>query len=330
MMRRREFITLLGGAAAAAWPVAARAQQSERMRRIGVVMAYAESDANGQVQFKAFREHLQKLGWTEGTNLRIDLRFGAGDPVRIRQLAKELLSLGPDLMVGNSNVVTTILQSEVHTLPLVFVSVSDPIGSGFIADLARPGGNITGFANFQASMGGKWLEKLLEIAPLVQRVGLVYHPEPPNFGYLKSAEAAAPPLKIKLDGLPVHSRAEIEQALDTFGREPRGGLIIAPNVVTFANSSLIVAMAERYRLPAIYPFAYYAKEGGLISYGFDAVDQFRQGAVYADKILRGAKPSDLPVQHPSKFEIVINLKTARSLGLEFPPTLIALADEVIE
>jgi putative ABC transport system substrate-binding protein len=328
-MKRREFIALLGGTAAA-WPVAATAQQSERMRRIGVVMAYAESDPNGQVQFRAFREHLQKLGWTEGTNLRIDLRFGAGDPVRIRQLAKELLSLGPDLMVGNSNVVTTILQSEVRTLPLVFVSVSDPIGSGFIADLARPGGNITGFANFQASMGGKWLEKLLEIAPLVQRVGLVYHPEPPNFGYLRSAEADAPPLNIKLDGLPVHGRAEVEQALETFAREPRGGLIVAPNVVTFANSSLIVALAERYRLPAIYPFAYYAKEGGLISYGFDAIDQFRQGAVYADKILRGAKPSDLPVQHPSKFEIVINLKTAKSLGLEFPPTLIALADEVIE
>jgi putative tryptophan/tyrosine transport system substrate-binding protein len=258
--KRREFITLLGGAAAA-WPIVARAQQSERMRRIGVVMAYAESDPNGQVQFRALREHLQRLGWTEGTNLRINLRFGAGDPVRIRQLAKELLSLGPDLMVSNSNVVTTILQSEVHTLPLVFVSVSDPIGSGFIADLARPGGNITGFANFQASMGGKWLEKLLEIAPLVQRVGLVYHPEPPNFGYLRSAEAVAPPLKIKLDGLPVHGRAEIEQALETFAREPRGGLIIAPNVVTFANSSLIVALAERYRLPAIYPFTTPKKAG---------------------------------------------------------------------
>jgi putative tryptophan/tyrosine transport system substrate-binding protein len=256
-MRRRQFIRLLGGAAA--WPLAASAQQGERVRRIGVVMAYAESDPNGQVQIRGFREHLQKLGWTEGINLRIDLRFGAGDPVRIRQLAKELLSLGPDLMVSNSNAVTAILQSEVQTLPLVFVSVSDPIGSGFIADLARPGGNITGFANFQASMGGKWLEKLLEIAPLVQRVGLVYHPEPPNVGYLRSAEAAAPPLKIKLDGLPVLGTADVEQAFETFAHEPRGGLIIAPNVVTFANSSLIVALAERYRLPAIYPFAYYAK-----------------------------------------------------------------------
>jgi len=255
--------------------LAARAQQ--RVRRIGMVMAYAESDPNGQMQVAAFREHLQKLGWTEGSNLRIDLRFGAGDPVRIRELARELMSLGPDLMVANSNLVTTILQSEVRTMPLVFVSVSDPIGSGFVTDLARPGGNVTGFANFQPSMGGKWLEMLLEIAPRSERVGLVYHPEPPNY---------------------------------------RGGLIVAPNVVTFANSSLIVTLAERHRLPAIYPFAYYAKEGGLISYGFDAADQFRQGAVYADKILRGSKPPDLPVQHPTKFEIVINLKTAKALGLD--------------
>jgi putative tryptophan/tyrosine transport system substrate-binding protein len=325
-MRRREFIALLGGVAAL--PLAARAQQ--RVRRIGVVMAYAESDPNGRMQITAFREHLQELGWIEGSNLRLDLRFGAGDPVRIRELAKELLSLGPDLMVSNSNLVTTILQSEVRTLPLVFVSVSDPIGSGFVADLARPGGNVTGFANFQASMGGKWLEKLLEIAPQLDRVGLVYHPEPPNFGYLKSAEAAAPSLKIKLDGLPVRSRADIEQALERFGREPRGGLIVAPNVVTFANSSLVVALAKHYRLAAIYPFAYYAEEGGLISYGFDAADQFRQGAVYVDKILRGAKPSQLPVQHPTKFQIVINLKTAKLLGIEVPLHLQQLADEVIE
>jgi putative ABC transport system substrate-binding protein len=326
-MRRRAFITLLGGAVAI-WPLAARAQQ--RIRRIGVVMAYAESDSNGQIQVAAFREHLRKLGWTEGSNLRMDLRFGAGDPVRIRELARELLSLGPDLMVSNSNLVTTILQSEVKTVPLVFVSVSDPIGSGFVADLARPGGNVTGFANFQPSMGGKWLEKLLEIAPRIERVGLVYHPEPPNYGYLKSAETAAPLRNSKLSGLPVRDKADIEQALETFGREPRGGLIVAPNVVTFANSSLIVALADRYRLPAIYPFAYYAKEGGLISYGFDAADQFRQGAVYADKILRGSRPSDLPVQHPTKFEIVVNLKTAKQLGLDVPLQLQQLADEVIE
>jgi putative ABC transport system substrate-binding protein len=328
-MRRRDFITLLGGAAAA-WPLMARAQQPERMRRIGVVMAYAGSDPNGQVQVAAFRQALQKLGWIEGRNIRIDFRYAFDDSARVRALAVELLGLKPDLMVSNSNFITAILQSEVHSVPLVFVSVSDPIGSGFIKDLAQPGGNITGFANFQPTMGGKWLEKLREIAPQVERVGLMLHPEPPNIGYLKSAEAAAPSLKIKLVGLEVRNSTEIERVLATFVGEPNGGLIIAPNVVTFANSGLIVALAARYRLPAIYPFAFYAKAGGLISYGFDASDQFRQGAVYADKILRGAKPADLPVQHPTKFELVINLKTAKLLGLEMPLQLQQLADEVIE
>jgi putative tryptophan/tyrosine transport system substrate-binding protein len=328
-MKRRQFITLLGGAAAA-WPLMARAQQPERMRRIGVVMAYAGSDPNGQVQVAAFRQALQKLGWIEGRNIRIDFRYASDDSARVRALAVELLGLKPDLMVSNSNFITAILQSEVHSIPLVFVSVSDPIGSGFIKDLAQPGGNITGFANFQPTMGGKWLEKLREIAPQVERVGLMLHPEPPNIGYLKSAEAAAPSLKIKLVGLEVRNSTEIERVLATFVGEPNGGLIIAPNVVTFANSGLIVALAARYRLPAIYPFAFYAKAGGLISYGFDASDQFRQGAVYADKILRGAKPADLPVQHPTKFELVINLKTAKLLGLEMPLQLQQLADEVIE
>jgi putative ABC transport system substrate-binding protein len=328
-MKRREFITLLGGAAAA-WPVAARAQQAERMRVIGVVMAYVESDPNGQVQVAAFRQQLQKLGWTEGSNIRIDFRYAADDPTRIRALALELLGLGPDLMVSNSNFVTTILQSEVRNIPLVFVSVSDPVGSGFVKDLARPGGNVTGFANFQPSMGGKWLETLREIAPRLERVGLMLRPEPPNIGYLKSAEAAAPSLKIKLVPLEVHSSTDIEGAFATFAGEPDSGLIVAPNAVAFANSDLIVALAARYRLPAIYPFAFYAKAGGLISYGFDAADQFRQGAVYADKLLRGAKPADLPVQHPTKFEIVVNLKAAKALGLDVPLQLQQLADEVIE
>jgi putative tryptophan/tyrosine transport system substrate-binding protein len=234
------------------------------------------------------------------------------------------------VMVSNSNFVTTILQSEIRSIPLVFVSVSDPIGSGFVKDLARPGGNITGFANFQPSMGGKWLEKLREIAPQVERVGLVLRPEPPNIGYLRSAEAAAPSFKVNLVGLEAQSRDEIERVVATFAAEPHGGLIIAPNVVNFANSDVIVALATRYRLPAIYPFAFYAKEGGLISYGFDAADQFRQGAIYVDKLLRGAKAADLPVQHPTKFEVVLNLKTARALGLEVPLHLQQLADEVIE
>ncbi len=328
-MRRREFIGLLGGSVVA-WPLTARAQQRGRMRRVGVVMAYAESDPNGQMQVAAFRQHLQRLGWTEGNNVQIDFRYAADDPARIRALAVELLSLGPDLLVSNSNLVTTILQSEVRGTPLVFVSVSDPIGSGFVKDLAQPGGNVTGFANFQPSMGGKWLEELREIAPQLERVGLVMHPEPPNIGYLTSAEVAASSLKIKLVGLEVRSSAEIERGLSMFAGEPQSGLIIAPNVVTFANSDLIVALAARYRLPAIYPFAFYAKAGGLISYGFDAADQFRQGAVYADKILRGAKPADLPVQHPTKFEMVINLKSAKALGLDVPLHLQQLADEVIE
>jgi putative ABC transport system substrate-binding protein len=328
-MMRREFIALLGSAAAA-WPLAARAQQPERMRRIGVVMAYTESDPNGQVQVGAFRQQLQKLGWMEGNNIQIDSRYAADDPARIRALAVELLGLRPDLMVSNSNLVTTILQSEVHSIPLVFVSVSDPIGSGFVKDLARPGGNVTGFANFQPSMGGKWLEKLREIAPQIERVGLVLRPEPPNIGYLKSAEAAAPSFGVKLVDLEAQSSSEIERVVATFAGEPHGGLIIAPNVVNFANSDLIVALAARYRMPAIYPFAFYAKQGGLISYGFDAADQFRQGAVYVDKILRGAKPTDLPVQHPTKFEIVVNLKTAKALGLDVPLLVQQLADEVIE
>jgi putative tryptophan/tyrosine transport system substrate-binding protein len=326
---RRKFITLLGGAAAV-WPLAARSQQPEQMRAIGVVMAYTENDPNGQLQVAAFRQHLQKLGWTEGKNIRIDFRYAADDATRIRALALELLGLRPDLMVSNSNFVTTIPQSEVHRIPLVFVSVSDPVGSGFVKDLARPGGNVTGFANFQPSMGGKWLETLREIAPQLVRVGLMLHPEPPNIGYLKSAEAAAPSLKVKLVSLEVRSSTDIERALATFGGGPSNGLVIAPNVVTFANSDLIVALAERHQLPAIYPFAFYARAGGLISYGFDAADQFRQGAVYADKLLRGANPADLPVQHPTKFEIVINLKTAKALTLDVPLQLQQLADEVIE
>jgi len=311
-------------------PLAARAQQPERMRKIGVVMAYKESDPNGQVQVEAFRQELQKLGWMEGRNVQINLRYAADDPARIRALAVELLGQTPDLMVSNSNFVTTILQSEVRGIPLLFVSVSDTIGSGFVQDLARPGGNVTGFANFQPSMGGKWLEKLREIAPRVERVGLLLRSEPPNIGYLKSAEAAAPSFRIRLVDLKAQSRSEIERVVTTFAAEPKGGLIVAPNVVNFANSDLIVALAARYRLPAIYPFAFYAKQGGLISYGFDAVDQFRQGAVYADKILRGAKAADLPVQHPTKFETIINLKAAKALGLTIPPTVLLQADQVIE
>ncbi|GLR85398.1 ABC transporter substrate-binding protein [Bradyrhizobium iriomotense] len=326
-VKRREFMSLLASAAAT-WPLVAFAQSPEHMRRIGVVMAYAEDDPNGQIQVEAFRETLATLGWVERKNVTIDVRYARGNPARARELGTELLRQGFDLMVSNSNLVTAILQTEVRTIPLVFISVSDPVGSGFVKELARPGGNITGFANFQPSMGSKWLEKLHELAPQVDRVGLLLHPEPPNFGYLKSAQEAAPSLNIRLFDLSVHDSAGIESALANFAGETRTGLIVAPNVVSFANSQLIVALAARYRLPAIYPFAFFAKEGGLISYGFDERDQFRQGAVYVDKILRGAKPADLPVQYPTKFDIVINLKTARALGIVVPLQLIP--DLVIE
>jgi ABC-type uncharacterized transport system substrate-binding protein len=328
-MRRREFIGLVGGAALA-WPHAATAQQPVRMRRIGVVMGYAESDPNGQLQVAAFRQQLERLGWVEGSNIRIDFRFAADAPERIRALALELLGLEPDVMVSNSNVVTTILQSEVRTIPLVFVSVSDPIGSGFVTDLARPTGNVTGFANFQPTMGSKWLDILRQIVPQLESVGLLLHPEPPNIGYLKSAETAALSFNIKLVSLAVESGAEIEGVLAKFAAERRAGLIVAPNVVTFANSDRIIGLAAQHRLPAIYPFAFYAKAGGLISYGFDAVAQFRQGAEYVNKLLRGAKPADLPVQYPTKFDVVVNLKTAKALGLTIPESFLSLADEVIE
>ena len=328
-VKRREFMGLLGSTAVA-WPVASFAQSAERTRRIGVLMAYAEDDPNGQIQIEAFRQRLRKLGWSEGGNITIDVRYAKDNVARVRELAADLLQHRPDLMVSNSNLVTTVLQTEVRSIPLVFISVSDPVGSGFVKELARPGGMITGFANFQPSMGSKWLEKLHEIAPQVERVGLLLHPEPPNFGYLRSAQEAAPSLKVRLIDLKVHDRSEIESALADFGGEGRSGLIVAPNFVSFANSELIVTLAARYRLPSIYPFAFFAKEGGLISYGFDERDQFRQGAVYVDKILKGAKPADLPVQYPTKFEIVINLKTAKELGLDVPLQVLQLADDLVE
>jgi putative tryptophan/tyrosine transport system substrate-binding protein len=327
-VKRREFITLLGGAATA-WPLAAHAQTSKRMRRVGVVMGYMERDPNGQLQVAAFRQQLQKFGWVEGSNLIIDFRYAADDADRIRTLARELLALAPDVMVSNSNLVTTILQSEIHTIPLVFISVSDPVGSGFVTDLARPTGNVTGFVNFQPTMGSKWLDILRQIAPHVDHAGLLLHPEPPNFGYLKSAEDAAPSFNIELVSLPVQGQADIESALGAMSVKPNAGLVVAPNAVTFANNNLIIALAARYR-PAIYPFAFYAKAGGLVSYGFDAVAQFQQGAGYVDKLLTGARPTELPVQFPTKFELVVNLTTAKALGLNIPASLLSLADDLIE
>jgi len=328
-MRRRKFVALLGGVVAA-WPLVARTQP-RAMSRIGVVMGLKESDPVAQSLVAAFRQELQKLGWTQGRNIAIDVRYATDDREQIRALAVELMGLKPDLMVSNANLVTAILQAEVRTVPLLFIGVGDPIGSGFVTNLARPTGNVTGFATNEPSMGSKWLATLREIAPQVEHVGFMLAPEgPANVGFLKAAEAAAPSLKVRLTALGVHSTDEIERSVRTFAAEPNRGLIIAPTVVTFVNSKLIVELAARYRLPAIYSRADYPKAGGLISYGPDQVEQFRQGAAYVDRILKGAKVVELPVQYPTKFELVVNLKTAKALGIEVAPTLLARADEVIE
>jgi putative ABC transport system substrate-binding protein len=330
-VRRREFLT--GGAAGAAsslWPLAARTQQPA-MSRIGVVMGFKESDPVAQSLVAAFRQELQKLGWAQGRNIAIDVRYATDDRNQIRSLAVELMGLKPDLMVANSNFVTAILRAEVQTVPLLFIGVGDPIGSGFVTNFARPTGNVTGFATNEPSMGSKWLEILREVAPQVEHVGFMLAPEgPANVGFLKAAEAAAPSLKVRLTALGVHSADEIERSVRAFAAEPNRGLIIAPTVITFVNSKLIVEVAARYRLPAIYSFAYYPKAGGLISYGLDQVDQFRQGAAYADRILKGTKVAELPVQYPTKFELVVNLKTAKVLGLTIPDLILQRADEVIE
>jgi putative ABC transport system substrate-binding protein len=274
-MRRRDFIKAIAGSTAA-WPITSRAQRNERVRRIGIVMGFTESDPAGQAQVSAFRQQLRKLGWIEGVNIHIDYRYSADDPSRIRAVAVELLGSAPDLTVSSTNLVTAILKSEVRAVPLVFLYVSDPIGSGFVTNLARPTGNVTGFANFEPSMGGKWLETLKEIAPHIERVGFILNPEtPPNVGFLRTAETAAHSPKINVSALGVHNRDEIERSVAGFADDAMSGLIVAPHAITVTNSELIVALAARHRLPSIYPFAFYAKAGGLISYGFDPVDQFR-------------------------------------------------------
>jgi putative tryptophan/tyrosine transport system substrate-binding protein len=329
-MRRRDFITLLVGTTTSAWPLAARAQQAERARRIGVLMGYAETDPAALAQVAALRQELQKLGWDEGRNIRIDVRFPGTDAGRVRASLMELMSLTPDMLVSNTNLVTEVVQAEVRTVPIVFTSVGDPVGSGFVNNEARPNGNLTGFANWEMSMIGKWLELLKEVAPQVERVGLMVYPETAaSIGFFKFAEALAP-AKVKLVALGVHDANEIEQVLTAFAAEGNGGLIVTPHAVTLTNRDLIVALAARLRLPALYPLVFYAKAGGLISYGFDVLSQFQQAAGYIDRILRGAKPADLPVQYPTKFQLVINLKIAKMLGMTIPESFLLRADEVIE
>ena len=328
-MNRRAFITLLGGAAAA-WPLAARAQQADRMRRIGVLMIQAADDPEGQARLAAFRQGLEQLGWSEGQNLRIDARWATANE-DIRKHATELAALAPDLILATATAAVTPLQQATRAIPIVFVSVVDPVGAGFVASLARPGGNATGFTIFEYGISGKWLELLKEMVPGMTRVAVLRDPGTASgIGQYAAIQSVAPGLRVELTPVDVRDAAEIERDVAAFARTATGGLIVTGSPAAGAHRELIFALAARHKLPAIYAFRFFVTAGGLISYGPDTVDPYRRAASYVDRILKGEKPGDLPVQAPTKYELVINLKTANALGLTVPPTLLARADEVIE
>ncbi len=329
---RREFITLLGGAAAT-WPLAARAQQGNRMRRIGVLIGWGENDPWAKAGLAQFTQGLQELGWADGHNLRMDVRWAAGDVSRMQAYAKELVGLQPDVILANTTPVTAAFQRETRTIPIVFAAVADPVGDGFVASLPQPGGNITGFITQGAGMAGKWLELLTRIAPGVKRVAVMFNPDtaPGRGSYFPPlVEEAARSLKVEPITAPVYSDAEIETVIASAGREPRGGLLVLADAFMGVHHAPIILLAARHKVPAVYPDSLWAREGGLLSYGVDRVDIFRRSASYVDRLLRGAKPADLPVQGPTKFEMVINLKTAQALGLTVPWLILLSADEVIE
>jgi putative ABC transport system substrate-binding protein len=329
-MRRREFIMLLGGAAAA-WPLAARAQQAERMRRIAVLMNLAADDAEGQARLAAFRQGLQQLGWIEGRNAHLDIRWGAGDAERFRRYAAELVALAPDLILAASGSTMPPLLHATRTVPIVFVQVADPVGNGFVASLARPGGNATGFTNIDFSMSAKWLELLKQIAPGATRAAVLRDStEPTGIAQWGALQSVAPSFTLELTPVGVSDPGEIERAIAGFANLPNGALIVTASAPTAVHRDLIIALAIRHRLPAVYAYKYFITSGGLISYGPDTIDPYRRAASYIDRILKGEKPADLPVQAPTKYELVINLKTAKALGLEIPDGLLARADEVIE
>jgi putative ABC transport system substrate-binding protein len=332
-MKRREFISVLGGAAAA-WPLAtARAQEPGRVRRVGVLLALFDSDPEGQPRIAAFQQELENLGWTEGRNIQIEYRWASGDADRFRALAAELVAARPDVLMAHTSASAQGLARATRTIPIIFAMVSDPVGSGLVASLSEPGRNASGFTIFEASMGAKWVEFLKELSPRLARVGLLFNPATaPGRGstYLPSVEAAARSFGIDTMHAPVSGATEIEDAIATLSRGPDRGLIVMPDVFMTNHRDLITALATRHALPAIYPFRYFAEGGGLISYGIDVSDIFRRAAGYVDKVLRGAMPSSLPVQHPDKFELVINLKTASALGLDVPRILLARANQVIE
>jgi putative ABC transport system substrate-binding protein len=330
-VKRREFIAGLGSTAA--WPLAARAQQPERMRRIGVLMRHAESDPDGRIWLSALEQGLTQLGWANGQNLRIDVRWAAGDVERMRKLAKELVELQLDMMLANSTAATRALSRETGSIPIVFVAISDPVGDGFVAGLPRPGGNLTGFINLEASIGGKWLQILADIAPGLRRAAFMFNPETaPGRGsyYLPSFEAAARALKVTPIAARVQSDAEIEKVITSLGGEPGGGLVVMPDNFPVAHRAIVISQAARNRIPAVYWISVFAQDGGLLSYGADEVEIMRRSASYVDRILRGAKPGDLPVELPTKYELVINRRTAKALDLTIPETLLAIADEVIQ
>jgi putative ABC transport system substrate-binding protein len=329
-MKRREFITLLGGAAAA-WPVAARAEQPGEIRRIGVLQGLAANDPEGQDRFEALFHALQQLGWTDGRNIQIVHRFTDGDFQRARAYAAELVALAPDLILTSGASTAGAMLQVSRTVPVVFVGAADPVGAGFVDSLARPGGNATGFTSYEYSLSAKWLELLKEIAPGVRRVAVLRDPAiSAGTGQFGSIQTAAPSLSVELIPINVSDAREIERSVAAFVRSGDGGLIVTTSASVLAHRALIIALAARHKLPAVYYARFYVSSGGLASYGPDYVEQYRRAAEYVDRILRGEKPADLPVQTPTKYELVINLKTAKALGIEVPPTLLARADEVIE
>jgi putative ABC transport system substrate-binding protein len=331
-MKRREVIALLGGAAA--WPLVARAQQADRMRRIGVLYGGAATDVQAQPGLARFTRALEELGWTPGRNIVIEYRFAAGDTDRMRTHAKELVELRPDVIVASTTQAVAALQQETRTIPIVFLVVSDPVGSGFVASLPRPGGNITGFINIEASLAGKWIELLKETVPRMARAALMFNPDTAPYWdyYMRPFEAAARALAVEPTAARVGSTKDIERFITSFAEAPDGGLVLMPDIFIAVNINLdlIVALAERYRLPTIYPFGYMTAAGGLMSYGIDISDLWRRAPAYVDRILKGAKPAELPVQLPTKFELVINIRTAKAMGLDVPWFLQQRADEVIE
>jgi putative ABC transport system substrate-binding protein len=328
MIRRRQFITLLGGAAA--WPLAATAQQGNRVRRIGVLMPGDENDPEQKRRLSAFRQALAGFGWTDGRNVRINLRWGGGDSNRMQALAQELVGLKPDIIVTGGTP-TAILQRETRTIPILFVNVGDPVVSGIVPRLNQPGGNTTGFASLEATLMGKWLELLSEIAPGLKRAAIMFNSDfPGTSAYIPSFEAAARSIKVEPIIAPVHSDAEIETAVVALGREPGGGLVVMPDNFMTAHRAPIISAAARNNIPTVSTVSEFVRDGGLLSYGTDPVDNFRRAASYVDRILRGEKPGDLPVQFPTKFEMIVNRKTAKALGLEVPLSILVRADEVIE